>query len=319
MDTEIIMSAIDDDFDALCLKLGVNEDPFMEMLDVPGNPVFEGMLKNSLFDHRAKAMRGTNALANLIQVIAIQHATGQPHEDWRKAGRELRRALIVASGRLVGRFGLSEVNRRAAAVAKMTPPMPIHNPCIGLPTDVRTFYEAMGVEGGMPPEMIFFSWQSDSPKKTNWNFIEDALERAIKVVNKGGEFKLEPSPDRDTKDVAGSPSIADTIFQKIRDCAVFVSDITIVNGTHPEPRHMPNPNVLFEAGYALAHKDWDRVIFVANTAYGRVEDLPFDIRGRRIMKYNLPEDAAEKAEERGRLAETLADAIRLALKARKQV
>ena len=109
----------------------------------------------------------------------------------------------------------------------------------------------------------------------------------------------------------GSQSISDTI----KECAVFVGDISIVNSENPKPRPTPNPNVLFETGYAIAHKGWERMILVANTAYGAVEDLPFDIRGRRITRYELRE-GEEKADVRTRLVETLTEAIRLALKAR---
>ena len=31
---------------------------------------------------------------------------------------------------------------------------------------------------------IFYSWQSDLPSKTNRNFIEDAIKKALKSINK---------------------------------------------------------------------------------------------------------------------------------------
>ena len=164
------------------------------------------------------------------------------------------------------------------------------------------------------PMRVFYSWQSDLPGKTNRNFIEDALKRAIKKVNKDGEVQLEAAPDRDTKGVPGSPSIVDTIFTKIRECAVFVCDVSIINGEQGRPT--PNPNVLFEAGYALAHKGWDKVICVVNTAFGHAESLPFDLRSRRVMPYKLTESSEGKADERQRFVNTLADAIALAIRAK---
>ncbi len=166
-------------------------------------------------------------------------------------------------------------------------------------------------KAGNTMQRVFYSWQSDLPTRTNRSFIEDALNRAIKKVNKESEIQIEPAPDRDTKGVPGSPNIIDAIFAKIRGCAVFVCDVSIINKGKVRPT--PNPNVLFEAGYALAHKGWDKVICVVNTAYGPAESLPFDLRSRRVTPYKLPEGSDDKAGERQRLVDTLAEAITLAM------
>ena len=64
--------------------------------------------------------------------------------------------------------------------------------------------------------------------------------------------------DKDTQGIAGSPPIAETILQKVEDCAVFVADLSFVgesksgfSNTSGKPRQFPNPNVLIEYGYAL--------------------------------------------------------------------
>jgi len=141
---------------------------------------------------------------------------------------------------------------------------------------------------------VFYSWQSDLPKRTNWSFIEDALQKAAKSVAKDN-LGVEPVIDRDTQNISGSPDIAQTIFDKIRSADAFVCDASIINSPRREGyRLTPNPNVLVELGYAAATLTWDRIIVVNNSAFGREEDLPFDVRGRRVISYQLSETATEE-------------------------
>jgi hypothetical protein len=110
---------------------------------------------------------------------------------------------------------------------------------------------------------VFYSWQSDSPSHLNRTFIEKALHEALKRLQADAtlENALRDATvelDKDTQGVAGSPPIAETILQKIEECAVFVADLSFVgcsnNGfsnTSGNPRQFPNPNVLMEYGYAL--------------------------------------------------------------------
>src|SRR5689334_4382613 len=100
--------------------------------------------------------------------------------------------------------------------------------------------------------IIFFSWQSDSPRSTNHSFIEECLERVIKELKRDEELKVEPVLDRDTRGVPGSPDIVGTIFDKIQQSEVFVADVSIINPGGPG-RLTPNPNVLIELGYALSY------------------------------------------------------------------
>lgn len=58
--------------------------------------------------------------------------------------------------------------------------------------------------------------------------------------------------------------------------------------------------MLLELGYAAKHLGWQRVLCVANLAYGVREALPFDLRHRKVLPYCLnPGD--EKAEARNQL------------------
>lgn len=145
---------------------------------------------------------------------------------------------------------------------------------------------------------IFYSWQSDSPSNTNRNFIEDALKKAIEAVNK--ELTVQTpnredslSLDKDTQGLPGTPPIVDSIFEKISRSGAFIADLTIVAKTE-KGRHIPNPNVLIEYGWALCVLKHARMIPVMNTAFGSdaAEDLPFDMRHlRKPISYNLPVDA----------------------------
>jgi hypothetical protein len=129
---------------------------------------------------------------------------------------------------------------------------------------------------------LFYSWQSDLPNNTNRGFIERALEKAIASIRTEEELMIEPALERDTAGVAGTPDIAATIFRKIDECHIFVGDVSIINPKTRTGRKTPNPNVLLELGYAAKKLTWDNVICVFNTAFGKTEDLPFDLRLRRL-------------------------------------
>src|SRR6266699_149918 len=56
--------------------------------------------------------------------------------------------------------------------------------------------------------IVFYSWQSDLDGKTTRSFIEEALKKAVKVLQKDDTLDVGLVIDRDTKDVPGSPDIA---------------------------------------------------------------------------------------------------------------
>jgi hypothetical protein len=166
---------------------------------------------------------------------------------------------------------------------------------------------------------IFWSWQSDRTGKVTRNVVHDALGRALLAL--GDELELAPSDrpelDHDTKNSPGMAAIADTIFDKIRQSAVFVGDVTSV-GKSEGGRDLPNPNVLIELGWAWAHLSHENIILVANKYYGpkKPEQLPFDIRHRRaVVFYQLAKDADADTIEATtvKLSEDLREALRLSL------
>lgn len=155
---------------------------------------------------------------------------------------------------------------------------------------------------------IFYSWQSDLPNATNRGLIERALEGAVKLLREAATIAVEPVIDRDTAGVPGAPDIAATIFDKIERADICVCDVSVVNSRAVEAgfaRPAPNPNVLIEAGYALKALGRERLVLVANSAFGPPEQLPFDLRYRRIVTYHSAPDATERAIERKRLQSAL--------------
>jgi hypothetical protein len=172
----------------------------------------------------------------------------------------------------------------------------------------------------MTAHTIFFSWQSDTPTGSGRNFIERALSAAKQKLAE--DLEVEPAlrdekfvVDMDTRGVAGTPPIVETIFKKIDAACAFVADLTFI-GTRRDGRPTPNPNVLLEYGWALKSRGYSRIIVLMNTAYGEPSDqtLPFNMKHlRHPITYYLAEGANDAAKRTAR--EQLAEKLRVALKA----
>lgn len=160
----------------------------------------------------------------------------------------------------------------------------------------------------MSEQKVFFSWQSDVRAAACRTLIEKALEDAVAEITIDESISVEAVIDRDTLGLPGCPDIGTAIFSKVEAAAIFVADVTIIN-PGVEGRKTPNPNVLVELGYALGVLGWERVILVQNTAFGGPEDLPFDLRQKRAMKYHSPVDAEERASTRRALQAQLREAL----------
>ena len=168
--------------------------------------------------------------------------------------------------------------------------------------------------------IVFYSWQDDLDSKTNKNFIRRALEEGRNLVNESPEYRdINIVIDEATRDEPGSPNIPRTILSKIQKADVFICDITTINHDAPdERRKVPNPNVVFELGYAVALLGWGRIILLFNEAFGSIPgDLPFDLTGQRVSKYRqAPQGASGKADaktirdSRTKLASLCRDAIK---------
>ncbi|MFH0999882.1 MAG: hypothetical protein V1783_03485 [Bacteroidota bacterium] len=144
----------------------------------------------------------------------------------------------------------------------------------------------------MPKETfnIFYTWQSDINQKANHYFIKDCINKALSELKKENNITLVPRLDSDTKGMIGSQNISDYILNKIDASQVFIADITIINSNPedkiPNKRLTPNPNVLFELGYAVNRLSWNRIICLNNEAFSTIKQMPFDIQQNRISQYN---------------------------------
>lgn len=127
---------------------------------------------------------------------------------------------------------------------------------------------------------IFYSWQSDI--STTRRFLQNCLNQLPQKLRDIAVIEVE----RDTKGLAGSPDIIDSIYKKIDRANLFIADITFIN---PQAlgRKIPNPNVLIELGYAIHALGWNKIILLFNKDCGKVEELPFDINHRRITSFSL--------------------------------
>jgi hypothetical protein len=160
--------------------------------------------------------------------------------------------------------------------------------------------------------IVFYSWQSDLPNATNRGLIQAALEAAAENIAGDETVAVDPVIDRDTEGVAGSPDIASTIFAKIIAADLVVADISLISAPTAK-RQTPNPNVLVEVGYALKTLNFDRVILVFNSAFGKIESLPFDLKMRRVIVYAAAPDETDRASVRRDLTGKLERALRSAL------
>ena len=159
---------------------------------------------------------------------------------------------------------------------------------------------------------VFYAWQSDCPSTTNWGFIRKALDRAVERLNQDG-YGIEV--DQGTVGVPGMPDITNEILNKIEQCAGFVADVTLV-GTVDEAgsaKRLSNPSVMYELGYARKVHGEKRIVALVNKAFGRVEDLPFDIRSARVSTYTRHRTKADGDTEPKQLADLLYKSLKAVL------
>lgn len=164
--------------------------------------------------------------------------------------------------------------------------------------------------------ITFYSWQSDTDRKIGRNFIQNCIEDSIDKVNKqlksnqkGLNHVKNLILDQATERTLGSVDIANSLFDKIDLCNIFICDISIVQNSRK--RKHPNPNVLIELGYAASRIGWENVIMIFNTSKCKVEKLPFDIRSRRVFDYKLSSSTSPeiKTQEKKRLKERITAAL----------
>jgi hypothetical protein len=158
----------------------------------------------------------------------------------------------------------------------------------------------------------FFAWQLDTPSEHNKRFIWKALVQATQKVAEVREAELSPRPESDTQGVPGTPNIVQTIFERIRQCSVFVADMSFVGTTSGgRGKKIPNPNVLIELGYASRSIGWDRTVLVLNEAYGPAGNLPFDILQHRWpIEYRVTNETQVRERKFDKLSSALESALK---------
>lgn len=163
--------------------------------------------------------------------------------------------------------------------------------------------------------VFFYSWQSDLNTKYNRWFIKKAVDRAF--LNFADDYNLKLLEATD--ETAGSPNIRDELLFKIRQADFFIADVSAITNVRDLDGELPklisNSNVMMELGYAVAYLGWNRIVLICNEAYGRMELLPFDVRGHRGTPYILcDENHKEKKAVEDKFVANLKDAIDALLK-----
>lgn len=152
---------------------------------------------------------------------------------------------------------------------------------------------------------IFYSWQSDLPKSKTRNFIRECIDEAIKLAQESEAIEAER--DEATMDTTGSPDIVATLFSKIDNCDLFISDLSLCfTEIQRSEKKSPNPNVMVELGYAVKTLGWERIICLCNIDYGN--QYPFDIAHNRITNFSL--EGKNKNEVKSYIAKIIFSNIR---------
>lgn len=143
---------------------------------------------------------------------------------------------------------------------------------------------------------IFYSWQMDTPKSENYSYIQKILSSAINEIKSLYDVSINISTD--SRGENGSNSIDVTILNQISNSDIFIADITPTStieninedGDVKKMKKIPNPNVMYELGYAVNSLGWNRVILVWNDKYGNKDFAPFDIRNHISVSYYKDND-----------------------------
>lgn len=165
------------------------------------------------------------------------------------------------------------------------------------------------------PLKVFYAWQGGADGALCRGLIRDALERAGRDL--GRELTLhEPARDAHSRlpaQAAAGQGFSAAIANRIREADLFVGDLTLAG-----PGRGPDPNVLFEYGYALHALGEQRSIALMNDAFGASDRLPADLQLRRPpITYTAADGSKGEAAVRARqqAAVMLAGRLQMALKA----
>lgn len=136
---------------------------------------------------------------------------------------------------------------------------------------------------------VFYAWQSDRLEKLNHYLIRDSAKAACERITADSQNDWAVTLDHDTKDVPGMCDIPNEILTKIKNCDIFIADLTLVGKTDGG-KLLPNSNVIFELGYAAKRLSFRALVGVVNLAYGDLESQVFDIKRRKALGYTASEE-----------------------------
>jgi len=138
--------------------------------------------------------------------------------------------------------------------------------------------------------VIFYAWQSDTPQTHSRYLIQEALTEACRLLNESGDIPYKVEVTSDTQGEPGLCDIPAAILAKIEKADAALLDLTFVAVTKTDnPNYCPNPNVLFELGYAANAIGFERLVCVMNEAHGSATETIFDVRHRRYpIRYSSP-------------------------------
>lgn len=134
---------------------------------------------------------------------------------------------------------------------------------------------------------IFYSWQSSIGGNANRGYIRDKIKSALSTL------EVQYTILEDSRGTTGAPDIPNEILTQIAQSDLFVCDVTpvyiyIIDDN--TKKGIPNPNVMFELGFAVRCLGWERIICICNEEFGHIDCLPFDISKHRILGYKKKED-----------------------------
>lgn len=154
---------------------------------------------------------------------------------------------------------------------------------------------------------IFYSWQSDLTPKYNRSFIKNSIKNAIKEI-KDIYTDINIILDESTKNVSGSPDIVNTILYKIKNSDIFICDVSSI--TKKCGKEIPNPNVVFELGYAMHCLGDSKIIMIFNETTGNIRNLPFDLGFKRQLTYKYGKNS-DKYKEKNKIENKIKEAIKM--------
>jgi hypothetical protein len=96
------------------------------------------------------------------------------------------------------------------------------------------------------------------PDNTNKLAIKSMLQKAKNTIETDRNTNI--IIDEAIRNKADNPNISLTILEKIDTADMFISDISTINKTDINSnRKTPNPNVMYELGYAVARLVWEKL------------------------------------------------------------